>query len=104
VRRGEVRWYKFTKPDKRRPALILTRDSAISYLGEVTIAPITRTIREGPSEVLLTAADGLPQDCAVNLHHLQTVSKTKVGGLITTLSTEKMQAVRTALLFSLDFQ
>jgi mRNA interferase MazF len=104
VRRGEVRWYKFSKPDKRRPAVILTRSSAIDYLGEVTVAPITRTIREGPSDVLLTRADGLPEDCAVNLHHVQTVSKGKLGGLITTLSVEKMQAIRTALLFALDFQ
>ncbi len=54
MRRGEVRWYKFSKHDKRRPAVILTRSSAIDHLGEVTVAPITRTIREGPSDVLLT--------------------------------------------------
>jgi len=103
VRRGEVRWYKFSSPDKRRPVVILTRDSAIDYLGEVTIAPITRTIREGPSEVVLTRADGLPEDSAVNLHHVQTVSRGKLGGLITTLTEEKMQNVKKALLFALGF-
>ncbi|PYS34469.1 MAG: PemK family transcriptional regulator, partial [Acidobacteria bacterium] len=100
MRRGEVRWYKFSSPDKRRPVVILTRDSAIDYLGEVTIAPITRTIREGPSEVVLTRADGLPEDSAVNLHHVQTVSRGKLGGLITTLTEEKMQNVKKALLFA----
>ncbi len=30
MRRGEVRWYKFTKPDKRRPAVILTRDPLVA--------------------------------------------------------------------------
>ena len=80
--------------------VILTRDSAIDYLGEVTIAPITRTIREGPSEVVLTRADGLPEDSAVNLHHVQTVSRGKLGGLITTLTEEKMQNVKKALLFA----
>ena len=104
MQRGEVRWYRFSKPDKRRPAVILTRNSAIEYLGEVTIAPITRTIRDGPSEVLLTQADGLPADCAVNLHHVQTVSKGKLGGLITTLDDQKMKSIRKALLFALDFQ
>ena len=103
MRRGEVRWYKFSSPDKRRPVVILTRDSAIDYLGEVTIAPITRTIREGPSEVVLTRADGLPEDSAVNLHHVQTVSRGKLGGLITTLTEEKMQNVKKALLFALGF-
>jgi mRNA interferase MazF len=61
VRRGEVRWYSFTKPDKRRPVLILARDSALEFLGEVTVAPVTSTIREIPSEVLLTEADGMPR-------------------------------------------
>ena len=101
MQRGEVRWYKFSSPDKRRPVVVLTRDSAIDYLGEVTIAPIRRTIRNGPSEVLLTRADGLPEDSAINLHHVQTVSKGKLGGLIATLNEEKMKSVRKA--FALDF-
>ena len=46
MRRGEVRWYTFRAPDKRRPVLILTRDSAVGYLTSVTVAPITTTIRE----------------------------------------------------------
>jgi mRNA interferase MazF len=48
MNRGEVRWYKFNKPDKKRPVVILTRNSAIEYLGEVTIAPITSIIRDIP--------------------------------------------------------
>ena len=39
MRRGEVRWYKFPKPDKNRPVLILTRTSILDYLGEVTVRP-----------------------------------------------------------------
>ncbi len=46
IRRGDVRWYRFAQPDKRRPVLVLTRDSIIEYLGEVTVAPITSTIRD----------------------------------------------------------
>jgi mRNA interferase MazF len=103
MKRGEVRWYLFSRPDKKRPVLVLTRDSALEFLGEVTIAPITSTIRDIPSEVLLTRADGMPRDCAVNLDHLQTVSKGKVGSLITTLSASKMQQMRPALLFALGF-
>ena len=38
--------------------LILTRDSAISYLNTVTVAPITSTIRHVPSEVMLDVDDG----------------------------------------------
>jgi mRNA interferase MazF len=103
MKRGEVRWYVFSRPDKKRPVLILTRDSALEFLGEVTVAPITTTIRDIPSEVLLTRADGMPRDCAVNLDHLQTISKGKIGSLIASLSSSRMQEIRPCLLFALGF-
>lgn len=102
MKRGEVRWYKFKAPDKKRPVLILTRDSILQYLGEVTVAPITSTVREIPSEVFLSRDDGMKRDCAVNCDHIQTVAKAKIGSLITTLSTENLEQVREALNFSLD--
>ena len=103
LRRGEIRWYRFSRPDKKRPVVILTRDSVLEYLGEVTIAPITSTIRDIPSEVALGLADGLPRECAVNLDHVQTVSRDRLGGLIATLSSQRMIEVRNALLFALGF-
>ncbi len=102
MKRGEVRWYKFQSPDKKRPVLILTRDSVLEYLGEVTIAPITSTIRDIPSEVLLTRDDGMRRDCAVNCDHIQTVSKGKIGALVATLAVEKLVQVRDAIRFALD--
>ena len=102
MKRAEVRWYRFSQPDKKRPVLILTRDSILEYLGEVTVAPITSTMRDIPSEVSLTQQDGMAQDCAVNCDHIQTVSNGKVGALITTLSPEKMQDVSRAIRFALD--
>lgn len=62
MKHGEIRWYKFAKPDKKRPVLILTRDSVLEYLGEVTVAPITSTIRDIPSEVFLDITDGMPRN------------------------------------------
>ncbi len=102
MKRGEIRWYKFSSPDKNRPVLILTRDSVLEYLGEVTIAPITTTVRDIPSEVFLSTIDGMPRDCAVNCDHLQTVSKGKLGSLITTLPRAKLAEVGRAIRFALD--
>ena len=102
MKRGEIRWYKFARPDKRRPVLILTRDSVLEYLGEVTIAPITSMVRDIPSEVFLSKADGMPRDCAVNCDHLQTVSKGKIGSLVSTLSPPKMADIGRAIRFALD--
>jgi mRNA interferase MazF len=103
MKRGDVRWYRFAKPDKRRPVVILTRDSALEFLGEVTVAPVTSTIRDIPTEVFLGRGDGMPTDCAVNLDHVQTVSKTKIGPLIATLSVRKLAEIRQGLLFALGF-
>jgi len=101
MKRGDVRWYKFPRPDKRRPILILTRDSILEYLGEVTVAPITTTIRDIPSEVFLSKQDGMPRDCVVNCDHIQTVSKGRIGPLITALSSSKMKEVGQAVVFAL---
>src|SRR3990170_2971338 len=91
VKRGDVCWYTFKAPDRRRPVLILTRDSAIPILNSVTIPPITSTIRNIPTETVLTDEDGVPKTCAANFDNLQTVLKANVGARITHLSTAKMQ-------------
>lgn len=103
MRRGEIRWYAFKAPDKKRPVLILTRNSILDVLGEVTVAPITSTIRQIPSEVILGPEDGMPQICAINLDHVQTVAKNRIGSLIATLDDTHMNDIKTALLFALGF-
>ena len=103
IRRGEIRWYRFRQPDKNRPVLILTRESALGFLRDVTVAPVASTIRDIPSEVALTEADGVPRDCAVNLDHLQTVPAARLGQLIATLPAHRLTEVRTALLFAMGF-
>jgi mRNA interferase MazF len=100
--RGEVRWFKFQNPDKKRPVVVLTRSSIIDYINNVTIAPITSTIRDIPSEVLLSKFDGMPKECVVNTDHIQTISKSKIGSLITKLNQTKQQEISTALKFALD--
>ena len=47
---------------------------------------------------------GMPRACAFNLDHIQTVAKSKLGALITTLPMVRMQEVRAALLFALGFR
>ena len=102
LRRGEVRWYRFARPNKNRPVLLLTRDSILGYLGETTVAPITSRVRGIPSEVFLSPNDGMPRDCAVNCDHIQTVSRGKLGALITTLAPARMDEVSQAIVFALD--
>lgn len=99
--RGEVRLCRFAPPDKQRPVLVLTRDSAIGHLATVTVAPITWTIRGVPSEVILDIDDGMKNRCAVNLHNAVTVAQTRLGRRVGALSAPRMQQVCAALGFSL---
>lgn len=101
MKRGEVYWYTFKAPDKRRPVLILTRNSIIPYLNTVTIAPITTRIREIPSEVLLNTKDGMPTICVANLDKIQTVSQAKIGKIITQLTPGRLEEVKSAINFAL---
>ena len=55
------------------------------------------------SHIPLGRGDGMPTDCAVNLDHVQTVSRSKIGPLIATLSVRKLAEIRQGLLFSLGF-
>ena len=91
-------------PIKKRPVLVLTRNSSIGVLNAVTVAPITSTIRGVPSEVLLDEDDGLLNECVASLHGLQTLPKEKLGSRLTTLSQERMQEVEDAIKFSLGFE
>jgi mRNA interferase MazF len=101
IARGDIRLYAFAAPDKKRPVVVLTRDSAIGYLATVTVAPISSTIRGVPSEVLLNEEDGMKAPCAVNLHNPVTVSQERLGRRVGQLSSVRMDQVCAALRFSL---
>ena len=101
IARGDVRLYRFAPPDKSRPVVILTRESAIRYLSSVTVAPVTSTVRGVPSEVILNERDGMKTQCAVNLHNAITVSQDRLGKRVAHLSPERMSQICSALQFSL---
>ncbi len=101
IARGDIRLYPFAPPDKSRPVVVLTRDSALDYLSTVTVAPITSTIRGVPSEVLLDETDGMKSPCVVNLHNAVTVSQERLGKRVAQLSSLRLNEICAALRFSL---
>lgn len=102
VRRGDVRLYRFPLPDKERPVVVLTRSSALRYLTYVTIAPITSTIRDIPTEVVLDEADGMKRRCAINLDHVITVPRARLGRRVATVPAAKLADVAHAIVFALE--
>lgn len=103
MKHGDVFYYEFQPPNKRRPVVILTRTSAINVLHSVTVAPITSIIRGIPTEVVVTPAEGFANDAAINLDNIQTVPKAKLKVYLTHLSPTKLQALHRAIGFALGF-
>ena len=99
ITRGDVRLYQCAPPDKDGPVVVLTSDSAISYLNTITIAPITSTICGVPSEVLLSEEDGMKAVCAVNLHNAVTVAQARLGRRVARLNSLRMEQICAALRF-----
>ncbi|MCP3978730.1 MAG: type II toxin-antitoxin system PemK/MazF family toxin [bacterium] len=97
MNRGEIWFYEFKRPDKRRPVVILSRQDVIPLLRTVMIAPITSTIRGAPSEVVVGVDQGLKRDSAINLDHVQTVEKQRLRKYIGHLDRDKMTRVCRAL-------
>lgn len=101
IARGDIRLYRFPRPGKERPVVVLTKEGAVPYLARVTVAPITSTIRGVPSEVRLSESDGMKAACAVNLYNLVTVPKHHLGRRVAALSPERMNEICAALAFAL---
>jgi mRNA interferase MazF len=102
--RGEIRWYTFRLPDKRRPALLLTRYEVIDHLNEIIAAPVTRTIRGLETEVLLTEEDGMPTACAINFDHVSLGQRDRFGSVICNLPEKRWPEARRALLKACGFE
>lgn len=71
-RRGEV-WWAEIEGLGRRPFLVMTRSVAIPVLHSVVVAPITRTVRRIPTELVLTSDDGMPCECAASFDNIRVV-------------------------------
>ncbi len=72
-RQGEIWWAEVE--EARRPVLVVTRSEAIEVLTGIVVAPITRTIRQIPTEILLGEAEGLREDCVASFDTLQRIRR-----------------------------
>ena len=103
MKRGEIRWYTFALPDKRRPVLILTRNEVIDHLNEIIVVPITRTIRGLATEVILTLDDGMPVVSALNFDHIALAQRQRIGTILCSLPEGRWNEVREALMIACGF-
>lgn len=82
---------------------VLTRDAAIGVLTSVTCAPITRTIRDIPSEVQVGPEHGLPEPCVISCDNVITIPQGELDeepvGHLDEIARARLDA---ALRYSLD--
>ena len=104
MKRGEIRWYTFRLPDKRRPVLILTRNEIIDRLNEIIVVPVTRTIRGLPTEVVLTPDDGMPVVSALNCDHVSMAQRGRIGSVLCSLAETRWLEVQSALMIARGFE
>jgi mRNA interferase MazF len=72
-RQGEIWWAE--AEDKRRPVLVVTRSDAAAVLNRLAIAPVTRTVRGIPTEIVLGPEQGLVNECVASFDNLQPISR-----------------------------
>ena len=97
VMRGEIWMLDIARPDKRRPVLVLSRNSLLRCLHTVLVAAITSTIRGSPTEVTLGREEGLKQTSCVNLTNLFTVRQSQLRRYVGSISAGTMRDVCRAL-------
>jgi len=86
----------------RRPFLVMTRSAAIPVLHSVLAAPITRTIRDIPTELKLGPDDGMPDECVASFDNLRVVPKAYLVDQICTLRPSRLTAACAALRTAVD--
>lgn len=99
---GDVRLVELAAPDKRRPALVLTRSSLLSHLTQIVVAPITRTVRGIPTELALGPESGLKEPSAAKLDQIQAVHRSRLGRFVGSIGRDRKREIREALLFALE--
>lgn len=99
--RGEV-WWAEIEDVGRRPFLVMTRPAAIPVLQNLLAAPVTRTVRDIPTELRLGPDDGMPTDCAVSFDNLRVVPKAYLVSRVCILSALRLVEACRALRAAVD--
>jgi mRNA interferase MazF len=90
--------------DKPRPVVVLTRELIRPRLTNVTVAPITSTIRGLSTEVLVGPDNGLDHPSAISCDNIQTIPKAQLGRLIGYLHPDQEPALAEAIALAFDLE
>ena len=97
ILRGDIRWFRFSSPDKRRPVLVLGRKELLPALSQVPVIPLSTQIRGVSWEVRLASADGVPEACVLKPEWIRSVERSLLGPWIASFPEQRWDEVRRAL-------
>jgi len=86
---GEI-WWAETE-ESRRPVLVVTRSEAIPVLTGIVVAPVSRTVRDIPTEIRLGEAEGLPVECVATFDNLQRIRRSALAERVGDLGPRRQQ-------------
>ena len=101
MKQGEI-WLLERPNLDPRPALIITRDVAIPVLRYITVAPISRTVRNIPTEIHLGPADSIRIASAATFDNVATTPKAYLTRRLGAISDERRHEMCAAVRASLD--
>jgi mRNA interferase MazF len=104
INRGDIRWFRFAAPDKRRPVLVLGRGDILPSLSQIPVSPLSTHSRGLAWEVPLTQQEGLPSACVLKPEWIRIVERHYLGPFIASLGEHRWPEVRAALLDVLGFE
>jgi mRNA interferase MazF len=98
ISRGDIRWFRFGQPDKRRPVLIVAAADLLPALPQIPVIPLSTQIRGLAWEVPLGPADGVFEPCVLKPEWIRIVERSAIGPRITQLAESRWPEVRASLL------
>jgi mRNA interferase MazF len=98
IEHGDIRWFRFAVPDKRRPVVVLGKRDLLPVLSQVPVIPLSTQARSLAWEVPLSQQDGLPSACVLKPEWIRTVEPSLLGPLIARFPADRWPEVRDALL------
>ncbi|HVW31493.1 MAG TPA: type II toxin-antitoxin system PemK/MazF family toxin [Acidimicrobiia bacterium] len=95
-------WLADVPGDKRRPIVVLTRNSVLPRLTTILVAPVTTRVREIPTEVLLGPDHGLPRPCVANFDNIAPLPKRVLVRKVGALTRDELVSACRAARFAID--
>lgn len=99
--RGEIRWFRFESPDKRRPVLLLGPSELLDGLSQIPVIPLTTQARDLPWEVVLTPEDGVPTVSYLKPEWIRSVEIVQLGPRISQIPSRRWPEISKAVALAL---